>query len=103
MALGGVLVGIAFSAQHLVVLGGERHVHQGLLAFEAVEALLVPVAILIGQVLLGGERVSTSGYGQDPSATWGGGAVYYILPFSASILDPACKLPLGARGAEATT
>lgn len=80
MALGGVLVGIAFSAQHLVVLGGERHVHQGLLAFEAVEALLVPVAILIGQVLLGGEnRVSTSGYGQDPSTTclvtakaWGG-------------------------------
>lgn len=83
MALGGVLIGIAFSAQHLVVLGGERHVHQGLLAFEAVEALLVPVAILIGQVLLGGEkRVSTSGYGQDPSATRGGGSILHTTFFS---------------------
>ena len=51
MALGGVFVGVALGAQQLLILGGERFVHQGALALKACEAVLVPVAVLIGQVL----------------------------------------------------
>lgn len=50
VALGGVLVGVALSTQELLILGGEGLVHQRALAHEAVEAVLVPVAVLVGQV-----------------------------------------------------
>ena len=56
MALGGVLVGVALGAEELVVLGGEGLVHQRALAHEAVEAVLVPVAVLVGQVLWRAKR-----------------------------------------------
>lgn len=50
MALGGVLVRIALSAQQLLVLGGKGLVHQRAFALEALEAVLVPVTILIRQI-----------------------------------------------------
>lgn len=51
MALGGVLVGVALGAKQLVILGGEGLVHQRALALEALETVLVPVTVLIGQIL----------------------------------------------------
>lgn len=51
LAPGRVLVGVAVSAEQLVLLGGEGLVHQRVLAAGAVEAGLVPVPVLIGQVL----------------------------------------------------
>jgi hypothetical protein len=51
VALGGVLIGVALSAEQLVILGGEGLVHQRAFTLEAVETLLVPVAVLVGQVL----------------------------------------------------
>lgn len=51
LAPGRVLVGVAVRAEQLVLLGGERLVHQGALAAGTVEAVLVPVPFLIGQVL----------------------------------------------------
>lgn len=53
MALGGILIGVALGAKKLVILGGERLVHQGALALEALEAVLVPVTVLVGQILQG--------------------------------------------------
>lgn len=55
IALGGVLVGVAFSAEQLRVLGWERLVHQGVVTLEAVEAVIMPVAVLVGQILWGNE------------------------------------------------
>lgn len=51
MAFGGVLIRIALGAQQLLVFGGERLVHQWALALEAVETVLVPVTVLVGQIL----------------------------------------------------
>lgn len=51
MALGGVLVGVALCAEELLILGGEGLVHQRALALEALEAVLMPVAVLVGQIL----------------------------------------------------
>lgn len=51
IALGGVLVGVALCAEELLILGGKGLVHQRALALEALEAVLMPVAILVGQIL----------------------------------------------------
>ena len=48
---GGVLVGVALGAQELLIFGGEGLVHQRTAALEAVEAVFVPVAVLVGQIL----------------------------------------------------
>lgn len=50
VALGGVLIGVALSAEQLVILGGEGLVHQRPFTLEALETLLMPVAVLVGQV-----------------------------------------------------
>lgn len=51
VALGGILVRVALSAQELLILGGEGLVHQGAFALEALETVLMPVAVLVGQIL----------------------------------------------------
>lgn len=51
MALGGVLVGVALGAEELLILGGEGLVYQRALALETLETVLVPVAVLVGQIL----------------------------------------------------
>lgn len=51
MALGGVLIGVALCAEELFILGGEGLVNQGALALETLEAFLVPMAVLVGQIL----------------------------------------------------
>lgn len=51
VALGGILIGIALSAEELLILSGEGLVHQRALALEAHEAVLMPVAVLVGQIL----------------------------------------------------
>jgi len=51
MALGGILIGVALSAEELFILGGERLVHKRTLALETHETFLVPVAVLVRQVL----------------------------------------------------
>lgn len=51
MTFGGVLIRIALGAQQLLVFGGERLVHQWALALEAVETVLMPVTVLVGQIL----------------------------------------------------
>lgn len=53
VALGGVLVGVAFSTKQLLILGRERFVHQGAFALEALETVLMPVTVLVGQILQG--------------------------------------------------
>lgn len=50
MALGGILIGVALGAKKLLILGGERFVHQGALTLEALEAVFVPVTVLVGQI-----------------------------------------------------
>lgn len=47
VALGRVLIGVTLSTQQLLVLGGERFVHQRALTLEAVETVLMPVAVFI--------------------------------------------------------
>lgn len=47
MALGGILVGVALSTQELLILSGEGLVHQGAFALEALETVLMPVAVLV--------------------------------------------------------
>lgn len=51
LALGRVLVGIAVRAEQLLLLGCEGLIHQRAPALRAVEAGLVPVPVLVGQVL----------------------------------------------------
>lgn len=51
MALGGILIGVALSAEELFILGGEGLVHQRALALEALKTLLVPVTVLVGEIL----------------------------------------------------
>lgn len=51
VALGGILVGVALSTEELLILGGEGLVHQGAFALEALETVLMPVAVLVGQIL----------------------------------------------------
>lgn len=51
VALGGILVGVALSAEELLILGGEGLVHQRAFALEALETVLMPVAVLVGQIL----------------------------------------------------
>ena len=48
MTLGGVLIGVALSAEKLIILGGEGLVHQRAFALEALKTVLVPVAVLVG-------------------------------------------------------
>ena len=50
-ALGGVLVGVAFGTQELVFLHGEGLLHQRAAALGTLEALLMPVAVFVGEVL----------------------------------------------------
>lgn len=49
--LGGVIVGVAFSAQQQIIFGGKGLLHQRAAALGTLEALLMPVAILIRQIL----------------------------------------------------
>ena len=51
VAARGETVVIAIGAEDLLVLRREGLVHQGLLALRALEAELVPVLVLVGQVL----------------------------------------------------
>lgn len=51
MAFGGVLIRIALGAQQLLIFSGEGLVHQWALALEAVETVLMPVTVLVGQIL----------------------------------------------------
>lgn len=51
VALGGILIGVALSAEELLVLGGEGLVHQRALALEALETFLMPVTVFVGQIL----------------------------------------------------
>lgn len=60
MALGGILIGVALSTEELLILGGEGLVHQRALALEALETVLMPVAVLVGQILREQQR-DTSG------------------------------------------
>lgn len=62
VALGRILIGVALGAQELVILGGEGLVHQRALALEALEAVLMPVAVLVGQIL---QRHHLDGSDQD--------------------------------------
>lgn len=50
MTLGGVFIGVALSAEELLILGGEGFVHQRAFALEALKTLLVPVTVLVGQI-----------------------------------------------------
>lgn len=47
VALGGILIGVALSAEELFILGGKGLVHQRALALEAHETLLMPVTVLV--------------------------------------------------------
>lgn len=60
VALGRVLVAVALDAHQGVVLGGEGPLHQRAAAQAAQEALAVPVAILVGQLLGSTEGRSAS-------------------------------------------
>lgn len=51
MAFGGVLIRIALGAQQLLIFSGEGLVHQWAFALEAVETVLMPVTVLVGQIL----------------------------------------------------
>lgn len=51
MALGRVLVAVALDAHYHVILGGKRPFHQRSVALTAEEALAVPVAVIVGQIL----------------------------------------------------
>lgn len=50
-AFGGIIIGVAFSAEQQIILGSEGLFHQRAAALCTLEALLMPVAILVGQVL----------------------------------------------------
>lgn len=50
-ALGGVIIGVAFSAEQQVIFCGKGLFHQRAAALPALETQLVPVTILVGQVL----------------------------------------------------
>lgn len=50
-ALGRVVVGVALGAEQQVILGSEGLFHQRAAALCTLETLLVPVAILVGQIL----------------------------------------------------
>lgn len=65
MALGGILIGVALSTEQLLILGGEGLVHQGALALEALETVLVPVTILVGQILQGQQMVTSGPLDRD--------------------------------------
>lgn len=51
MALGRVLVAVAVSAHQHVVFGGKRPIHQRALTLGTEEAVTVPVALLVRQIL----------------------------------------------------
>lgn len=51
IAAGGEIVVMAVGAEKLFLLGGERLVHQRTLAVAALETLLMPVLVLVGQIL----------------------------------------------------
>ena len=91
MALGGVFVGVALGAQQLLILGGERFVHQGALALKACEAVLVPVAVLIGQVLFKITHTHTRGTVRNRAyASW---PVYYCTRWRKNVMC-VCALTL---------
>lgn len=62
MALGRVLVAVALGAHQHVVLGGERPIHQRSFARTAEEALAVPVAVLVRQILQSQRKKSLFGF-----------------------------------------
>lgn len=51
MALGGIFIGVALWAEEPFILGGEGFVHQWAFALETLETILMPVAVLVGQIL----------------------------------------------------
>lgn len=51
VALGRILVAVALHAHQHVLLGGEGPVHQRAAAHDAEEAVAVPVALLVRQIL----------------------------------------------------
>lgn len=50
-ALGGIIISVAFGAEQQIILGCEGLLHQRAAALCTLETLLVPVAILVGQIL----------------------------------------------------
>lgn len=57
MALGRVLVAVALGAHQHLVLCGKRPIDQRAAALEAQEALAVPVALLVRQILQKSSRL----------------------------------------------
>ena len=53
-------MGVAFGTQELVVLCSEGLFHQRAAALGTIEALLMPVAVFVGEVLSVSEQVSCS-------------------------------------------
>lgn len=51
VALGGVLIGVAFGAEELLVFGGEGLVHKGALTLEALKTVFMPMTVFVGQIL----------------------------------------------------
>lgn len=51
IALGGIIIRMTFSAEQQIILGRKGLFHQRAAALCALETLLMPVAILVGQVL----------------------------------------------------
>lgn len=52
LTLGGIFICITFCTEQLLILGGERLIHQWPLALEAIETGFMPVTVFIGQVLI---------------------------------------------------
>lgn len=50
-ALGGVVIGVTLGAQQQIILGCEGFLHQRAAALGALETLLVPVTVFVGEVL----------------------------------------------------
>lgn len=51
MTLRGIIIGVAFGAEQQIILDSEGLFRQGAAALGTLEALLMPVTVLIGQVL----------------------------------------------------
>lgn len=50
-ALGGIIAGVALSAEQQLILGRKGLFHQRAAALSTLETLLMPVPVLVGQVL----------------------------------------------------
>lgn len=51
VALGGIIIGMTFSAQQHIIFGCECFIHQRAAALGTVEALVMPMTILVRQIL----------------------------------------------------